>query len=84
MIGALKKKDRYERTGPIFSLSILILVNNSPRTTISIIRGTASSESSHMLYDVIVFVPPRKIYEEYSSIALFESPTNGTYFMTTS
>lgn len=50
----------------------------------SIMMGTARRESSQMLYEEIVFTPPRKIYEVYSSKALLESPTKGTYLMTTS
>jgi hypothetical protein len=46
--------------------------------------GTASRESSQILYDEMVLTPPRKIYEVYSSRALLESPTNGTYLITTS
>ncbi len=83
-MGALKKKEIYERTGPIFSPSIFILVKSSPRTIISIMIGTARSESSQILYVEIVFVPPKKIYDVYSSKALLLSPTNGTYLMTTS
>jgi hypothetical protein len=83
-MGALKKNERYERTGPIFSLSIFILVKSSPKMIISIMIGTAKRESSQMLYVEIVFVPPKKIYEEYSSRALLLSPTKGTYFITTS
>ena len=45
--------------------------------------GVASSESSHVLCITIVFVPPMKISDVYSSIARFESPTRGTYLITT-
>jgi hypothetical protein len=50
----------------------------------STMMGTARRESSQMLYEEMVFIPPMKIYEEYSSRALLESPTKGTYLMTTS
>ena len=47
--GALKKKDRYDKTGPrLFPLTRTRL-RNSPRITKSIIIGVASSESSHTL-----------------------------------
>lgn len=84
MIGALKKNDRYDKTGPRDLPSIVILVISSPRTSISIIRGTANNESSQMLYVEMVLIPPKKIYEVYSSRALLESPTYGTYLITTS
>ena len=41
--------------------------------------GVASRESTHVLCITIVFVPPMKISDVYSSIARFESPTAGTY-----
>jgi len=47
-------------------------------------RGTARRESSQILYEEIVLIPFINIREEYSSRALFESPTKGTYLMTTS
>jgi len=84
VIGALKKNERYERTGPIFLSSIVILVRSSLIMSKSSITGAARSESSQMLYEEIVFNPPIKICDEYSSNALLESPTKGTYLMTTS
>jgi len=84
VIGALKKKDRYDITGPIDLPSIVILENNSASTVMSYMSGTANSESSHTLYEAIVFRPFMKISDVYSSMARFESPTNGTYFITTS
>jgi len=60
-MGALKKKERYERTGPNFSPSIFILENNSAKITISIIMGVARSESSQILYEEMVLVPPMNI-----------------------
>lgn len=61
VMGALKKNERYDRTGPSDFPSICILVISSPRTNMSIMSGTASKESSQMLYDEMVFKPPRKI-----------------------
>lgn len=40
--------------------------------------GVARSESSQVLCITIVFFPPMKISEVYSSMARFESPTYGT------
>ena len=76
--------ERYDRIGPNLSPSRDILVKSSPSTTISIMIGTASNESSHILYVEIVLIPSIKILEEYSSKALFESPTNGIYLIITS
>ena len=73
VIGALKKKLRYESTGPIVYSSIVSLVKSSPKSTMSIINGVARRESSQMLYVEIVFTPFIKIVLEYSSSALFES-----------
>jgi hypothetical protein len=42
----------------------------------------ASSESSHVLCRTIVFIPFMKMRDVYSSMARFESPTNGRYLMT--
>lgn len=60
-MGALKKNERYDKTGPNLAPSIFILVKSSPRINISIINGTASNESSQILYEDIVLMPPRKI-----------------------
>jgi hypothetical protein len=73
VIGALKKKLRYESTGPNVYSSIVILVKSSPKITMSIINGVARRESSQMLYVEIVLTPFIKIVLEYSSRALFES-----------
>lgn len=51
--------------------------------TRSKMRGLARSESSHVLCMEIVFLPPMKISDVYSSSARFESPTYGTYLITT-
>ena len=45
--------------------------------------GAASNESSQVLCRTIVFCPPIKISEVYSSIARLLSPTYGTYLITT-
>ena len=45
--------------------------------------GAARRESSHVLCMTIVFFPPMNISDVYSSIALLESPTYGTYLITT-
>merc|ERR1719399_1248300 len=55
----------------------------SARMARSRMSGVASSESSHVLCITIVFVPPIKISDVYSSIARLESATYGTYLMTT-
>mmetsp|Transcript_21233 Transcript_21233/g.36381 ORF Transcript_21233/g.36381 Transcript_21233/m.36381 type:complete len:258 (+) Transcript_21233:808-1581(+) len=55
----------------------------SARMHRSRMSGVASRESSHVLCITIVFVPPMKISDVYSSIARFESATAGTYLMTT-
>merc|ERR1719364_228141 len=55
----------------------------SARMARSRMSGVASSESSHVLCITMVCWPPMKISAEYSSIARFESPTLGTYLMTT-
>ncbi|BAS82736.1 Os03g0192750 [Oryza sativa Japonica Group] len=41
--------------------------------------GAARSESSQVLCRTMVLLPPMKISEVYSSIALLLSPTYGTY-----
>jgi hypothetical protein len=41
--------------------------------------GAARSESSQVLCSTMVFLPPMKISEVYSSMALLLSPTYGTY-----
>lgn len=46
-------------------------------------RGLARRESSQVLCIEIVLRPPMKISEVYSSKARLESPTYGTYFITT-
>jgi hypothetical protein len=43
----------------------------------------ANNESSHVLCIAIVFFPFINISDVYSSSARFESPTYGTYFITT-
>mmetsp|Transcript_21119 Transcript_21119/g.49876 ORF Transcript_21119/g.49876 Transcript_21119/m.49876 type:complete len:250 (-) Transcript_21119:684-1433(-) len=45
--------------------------------------GVAKSESSQVLCIAMVFFPPMKISDVYSSMARFESPTYGTCLMTT-
>lgn len=73
VIGALKKKLKYERIGPIGFPFICILEKSSPKMIISIINGVAKRESSQTLYEEIVLIPFMKILLEYSSRALFES-----------
>lgn len=57
-------------------------VLSSARRTKSRMMGAAKSESSHVLWSTMVFVPPMNISEVYSSIALLLSPTYGTYYNT--
>mmetsp|Transcript_55487 Transcript_55487/g.133832 ORF Transcript_55487/g.133832 Transcript_55487/m.133832 type:complete len:208 (-) Transcript_55487:1004-1627(-) len=57
--------------------------HSSATTTRSMMSGAASSESSHVLCIAIVFVPPMKIWDVYSSMARLESLTAGTYLITT-
>ncbi|KAF7055160.1 hypothetical protein CFC21_062726 [Triticum aestivum] len=45
--------------------------------------GAARSESSQVLCSTMVLLPPMKISEVYSSMALLLSPTYGTYCKTT-
>jgi hypothetical protein len=58
-----------------------ILVLSSARSTRSRMIGAARSESSQVLCSTMVFLPPMKISDVYSSIALLLSPTYGTYYM---
>ena len=46
-------------------------------------RGAANKESSQVLCIDIIFSPPQNIEESYSSKARLESPTEGTYLITT-
>ncbi|BAT10554.1 Os10g0369950 [Oryza sativa Japonica Group] len=59
-----------------------ILVLSSARRTRSRMMGAARSESSQVLCSTMVFFPPMKISEVYSSMALLLSPTYGIYLMT--
>lgn len=56
-----------------------ILVLSSARRTRSRMMGAARSESSQVLCSTMVFFPPMKISEVYSSMALLLSPTYGIY-----
>ena len=67
----------------IVSSFTIILEKASIKIIISNIKGAANNESSHVLWIDIIFSPPQKMAESYSSRALFESPTVGTYLITT-
>ena len=46
-------------------------------------RGAANKESSQVLWMEMIFSPPQKMEESYSSKARLESPTEGIYLITT-
>lgn len=89
--GALHKQLRIDNTElngwqvvtKLLKMRKEILWQSSVRTMRSRMRGDASKESSHVLWQTIVFFPFIMISEVYSSMARLLSPTYGTYLITT-
>ena len=60
---------------------IVTLEKTSISIIISKIRGAANKESSQVLWMEMIFSPPQKMEESYSSKARLESPTEGIYLI---